>query len=160
MLVDDRGRQVRIGTYGLAVTDAEGSSILLTRLAPDEIDADFWTLPGGGLDWGEHPLAGLRREFIEETGLEPVPVSLIGIHSFSIASEQRRRPGPPIHVIQAVYLVAAHGDLVHEVGGSTVEARWFPLTEIKSVPVVDLVKVALGFWQDLRSGSTQRQPGG
>ncbi len=145
MLVDGRGRQVRIGTYGLAVDDRAGSPILLTRLAPDEADAGSWTLPGGGLDWVEHPLEGLRREFIEETGLEPRVISLLGINSYSLTSDQRRRPGPPIQVIQAVYLVAAQGDPVHEVGGSTVEAKWFPMAELDSVPVLDLVKVALGF---------------
>jgi len=151
MLVDDRGRQVRIGTYGLAIDDRAGSPILLTRLAPDEADAAYWTLPGGGLDWGEHPLEGLRREFIEETGLEPRVVSLLGIHSYSLTSGQRRRPGPPIQVIQAVYLVTAQGDPVHEVGGSTVEARWFPIAEVDSVPVLDLVKVALGFRDALKT---------
>ena len=150
MLVDDRGRQVRIGSYGLAIDERAGSPILLTRIAPDEGDA-FWTLPGGGLDWGEHPLEGLRREFIEETGLEPRPVLLLGIHSYSLTSEQRRRPGPPIQVIQAVYLVAAQGDPVHEVAGSTVEARWFPMAELDFVPVLDLVKVALGFREALKT---------
>lgn len=150
MLVDDAGRHVRIGIYGLAIDDAD-ARILLTRLAPDELDPGFWTLPGGGLDWGEHPLEGLRREFIEETGLEPRPVSLLGIHSYSVTSEQRRRPGPSIHVIQVVYLVAAEGTPIHEVGGSTVEARWFPRADLDSLPLVELVTVALGFRETLRS---------
>ncbi|HKY47583.1 MAG TPA: NUDIX domain-containing protein [Acidimicrobiia bacterium] len=151
MLVDDHGRQVRIGIYGLAIDHRADPAILLTRLAADEVEAGYWTLPGGGLDWGEHPLEGLRREFIEETGLEPRVLSLLGIHSYSLTPEQRRNPGPAIQVIQAVYLVAAAGDLVHEVGGSTVEAKWFSLAELDSVPVVDLVKVALGFRDALRS---------
>ena len=58
MLVDEHGRQVRMGVYGEAIEDHGGLAILLTRLAPDEIDADLWTPPGGGLEWGEHPLAG------------------------------------------------------------------------------------------------------
>ncbi|HUP18217.1 MAG TPA: NUDIX domain-containing protein [Acidimicrobiia bacterium] len=145
MLVDDGGRQVRIAIYGLAIDNSARPAILLTRLAPDEVDAGYWTLPGGGLDWGEHPLEGLRREFFEETGLEPRTPSLLGIHSYSLTPEQRRKPGPAIQVIQAIYLVAAAGNPVHEVGGSTVEARWLPLAEFDSVPVVDLVKVALGF---------------
>ena len=54
-------------------------------------------------------------------------------------------------MIQAVYLVAAEGTPVHEVGGSTVEARWFPLGGLDSVPVLDLVKVALGFRDALKT---------
>jgi 8-oxo-dGTP diphosphatase len=151
MLVDDLGRQIRIGTYGLAIDHRARPVILLTRIAPDEVDAGYWTLPGGGLEWGEHPLEGLRREFIEETGLEPRTLSLLGIHSYSLTPEQRRNPGPALQVIQAVYLVAAEGSPVHEVGGSTVEAKWFPLAELNSVPILDLVKVALGFREALKT---------
>ena len=145
MLVDEHGRQVRIGIYGLAVQGTNGGMILLTRLAPFEADAGFWTLPGGGLEWGEHPLEGLKREFIEETGLIPIPLRPLGIHAFSLTSEQRRLPGPPIHVLQVVYLVGADGVPTHEVDGSIVEARWFQMRELDSLPVVELVKVALGF---------------
>jgi 8-oxo-dGTP diphosphatase len=158
MLVDEHGRQVRIGVYGLAIEGQRDPAILLTRLAADEVDADFWTLPGGGLDWGEHPLDGLKREFIEETGLEPRLLMPLGIHSYSLDSEQRQRPGPSIHVIQAIYLVAAAGNPVHEVGGSTVEARWFPLTELGPVPVVELVNVALALRDALTLGSEPPPP--
>jgi 8-oxo-dGTP diphosphatase len=151
MLVDDLGRQIRIGTYGLAIDHRARPVILLTRIAPDEVDAGYWTLPGGGLEWGEHPLEGLRREFVEETGLEPRTLSLLGIHSYSLTPEQRRNPGPALQVIQAVYLVAAEGNPVHEVGGSTVEAKWFPLAELDSVPILNLVKVALEFREALKS---------
>ena len=33
-----------------------------------------WDLPGGFLEEGEKPLDGLRREFLEETGLAIEPV--------------------------------------------------------------------------------------
>jgi 8-oxo-dGTP diphosphatase len=32
-------------------------------------DSGWWELPGGGLDWGESPEAGLKREIQEEMGL-------------------------------------------------------------------------------------------
>lgn len=37
-----------------------------------------WSTPGGGLDWGEDPVAGLHRELMEELGcdgeISPLPV--------------------------------------------------------------------------------------
>lgn len=77
-------------------------------------------------------------------------MSLLGIHSYSLTPEQRRNPGPAIQVIQAVYLVTAAGNPVNEASGSTAEARWFSLAELDSVPILDLVKVALGFREALR----------
>lgn len=37
-----------------------------------------WDLPGGFLEEGEDALAGLRREFLEETGIEVEPVEWLG----------------------------------------------------------------------------------
>jgi 8-oxo-dGTP diphosphatase len=37
-----------------------------------------WDLPGGFLEEGEEPLVGLRREFLEETGIEVEPVEWLG----------------------------------------------------------------------------------
>jgi 8-oxo-dGTP diphosphatase len=140
MLVDENGRQTRIGVYGIALTEV---GVLLTRLGPGEAETDCWTLPGGGLDWGEHPLACLRREFEEESGLVPQPIRPLGLHSFTVASKERLRKGPDLHVIQLIYLVSAEGDPVHELDGSTVEARWWPLNQLRLAPLVELVHVGL-----------------
>ena len=149
MLVDVNGRELRIGVYGLAVAGGLSPTILLARLGPQEAAAGVWTLPGGGLDWGEHPLDGLKREFMEETGLVPEAGRPLGVHSYSLTPDERHTPGPPIQVIQVIYPVVAAGVPVNEVGGSTSEARWFLLSELDSLPIVDLVKIAL----DLREAS-------
>ena len=40
----------------------------------------MWDLPGGFLEEGEQPEAGLRREFLEETGIEVEPVEWLGVN--------------------------------------------------------------------------------
>jgi 8-oxo-dGTP pyrophosphatase MutT (NUDIX family) len=40
-----------------------------------------WSTPGGRLESGESPLAALRREVLEETGLEIEPGALIGVYA-------------------------------------------------------------------------------
>jgi len=55
----------------------ENGKVLLGRRA-HEPDADRWDLLGGFLEEGEHPLAGLRRELLEETGLDVEPGEFLG----------------------------------------------------------------------------------
>jgi len=59
-------RRQRVAAYGVCI-DASGR-VLLARAALSLTIAGRWFLPGGGLDHGESPVAGLEREFEEETG--------------------------------------------------------------------------------------------
>jgi 8-oxo-dGTP diphosphatase len=55
-----------------------GGRVLLARRAGEPFRG-YWDLPGGFLEEAEHPLDGLRRELLEETGLEVEPREFIGI---------------------------------------------------------------------------------
>jgi ADP-ribose pyrophosphatase YjhB (NUDIX family) len=57
--------------------DDEGR-LLLVRRAQDP-DRGKWDLPGGFLEEAEHPLDALRRELLEETGLEIEPRDFVGV---------------------------------------------------------------------------------
>jgi 8-oxo-dGTP diphosphatase len=52
----------------------------LLGLRAHEPDAGRWDLLGGFLDEGEDPLDGLRRELLEETGLEIEPGDYLGAY--------------------------------------------------------------------------------
>lgn len=43
---------------------------------------DYWCLPGGGLDPRESLVDGVRREMVEETGIEPVVGNLLYMQQF------------------------------------------------------------------------------
>ena len=58
------------------VVDDHGR-VLLARRA-HEPDAGLWDVLGGFLDEGEDPLQGLRRELLEETGVEIEPIGFLG----------------------------------------------------------------------------------
>ena len=62
------------GVHALVERDGK---VLLGRRAFDP-GAGLWGLPGGFLEEGEHPLDGLRRELLEETGLEIEPGAYVG----------------------------------------------------------------------------------
>jgi len=61
---------------GMLVRDGK---LLLSKRAI-EPRRGYWDLPGGFLEEGEEPLAGLAREFREETGLDVRPRELLGPH--------------------------------------------------------------------------------
>src|SRR6185295_4301140 len=72
-------RRTRIGSYSLCLDD-EGR-ILLARLSALEVDVGAWTMPGGGINFGEHPDAAAVRELEEETGLIGEIEEVAGIFS-------------------------------------------------------------------------------
>jgi ADP-ribose pyrophosphatase YjhB (NUDIX family) len=61
-----------------AVCVDERGRVLLARRATEPFQGR-WDLPGGFLEEGEHPLDALRRELLEETGLEVEPLEFVGI---------------------------------------------------------------------------------
>jgi len=64
------------GVQGLAVDEA--GRVLLGRRTTNP-GRGLWDIPGGFLDEGEDPVAGLRREFTEETGLIVEVDAFLGI---------------------------------------------------------------------------------
>lgn len=123
------------------VEDAQGR-ILLCRLSIDELDRAKWTLPGGGLDFGEDPQAAAIRELEEETGLHGTVARLLGIDS-RVYQPNATRP-EPLHGIRIVFRVDAEdGELRHEADGSTDRAEWFTRAEVAALLVVDLVPISL-----------------
>ena len=57
------------------ILDEEGRVLLSHRR-----DRDLWNLPGGRVELGESPWAGVLREIKEETGLEAEIESLAGVY--------------------------------------------------------------------------------
>ncbi len=142
-------RQQRVAVYGICLNgtpgeagDGKGTRVLLVRAAPYLTVAGQWFLPGGGLDHGEDPVDGLRREFHEETGLEVTPGPLLGVISdvFTLPDGQ----GTSLHSLRIIYGIDRYsGALRDEVGGSSDAARWVPLDEAQDLPLRPYVRQAL-----------------
>ena len=129
----------RVGAYGLVVNDER---ILLCRLSEKvRRFAGQWTLPGGGVEFGEDPAAGMVREVFEETGLEVRPSGIADINS--INGELRER-NLRFHSIRLVYYTELlGGTLTHEEDGTTDRCAWYTRDEASELELVDLVKDCL-----------------
>lgn len=131
-------RRSRVASYGWI--ERQGL-VLLTKIAPGYGGAGHWTLPGGGLHWGEHPEDTLRREVHEEAGLRGEVGELLGVDSTNY-SPSERNGFTAVHALRLIYRMTASGNpRVLEVDGSTSDAAWLPLANIDSLPTVELVAV-------------------
>jgi ADP-ribose pyrophosphatase YjhB (NUDIX family) len=146
---DGLPRAQRFAAYAVA-TDP-GGRLLLTLIAAGYPGEGRWHLPGGGTDYGEQPGAALIRELAEETGQRGRLVSLLGVASHRDAASLGPE-GYPIdwHGVRAFYRVLVErptAPKVHDVHGSTAEARWFAPAEISGLAVTEVTAEALAHSQ-------------
>jgi 8-oxo-dGTP diphosphatase len=130
-------RLQRVAAYNVCLDDA--SRLLMCRLSDITERPGWWTLPGGGICFGEHPEAGALRELEEETGFAGRIVQLLAVDSL-----RRPAPGPDgseadYHSVRIVYRTEiTGGQLRHETHESTDRAQWCSREDLSSLPLVEL----------------------
>lgn len=149
---DELPRRVRLAAYAVVI---RAEHILLSRLAPHLTRDERWTLPGGGVEFGEHPRAAVVREVHEETGLAVEVGETARVYDVGGVGE---RGGEQVefHSVRLVYEgwvpLDSPEPRVVEKDGSTVDARWHPVADALSgqVPTVRLVREALADHETFR----------
>lgn len=121
---------------GAVVLDAD--RVLLVRRG-GEPQKGLWSIPGGGLELGETLEQGVRREALEETGLE---VRVIGsLETFErILRDASGRV--EYHYVLADYLCEPSGGALRA-GDDADQAAWFERAELDSLATTPLVAEAV-----------------
>ncbi|MDR7380798.1 NUDIX hydrolase [Promicromonospora iranensis] len=135
----EAGLDLRVAAYAV-ITDDQGRMLLPHW---SEHRHSGWTMPGGGVDPGEHPADAAVREVFEETGYHVELDGVLGVDSSVIPGPERVHPsGRPMQALRIVY--RAHvtgGELRVEEDGTTDDVAWHTPAEIDTldrVPLVDL----------------------
>ena len=106
-----------------AIASADG--LFLVRHEKD--GAGYWMLPGGGVQWGEALDAALRRELMEEAGLE-IEVGDLLLVKDSIHPEGER------HLVHVLFCARITGGEVRaSEDPRVVEARWVSWEEFAQI---------------------------
>ena len=133
--------RTRLGSYAVLFDDA--GRILLCRLSADEVEPGAWTLPGGGVEFGEHPDEAVLREVAEESGLEGRIEDVLGIFS-KVYARSRVAGGADLHFVGFLYrVVPIGGALRDEIDGSTDTCAWFGPDELHSLRIVGVARHAI-----------------
>jgi 8-oxo-dGTP diphosphatase len=120
--------------------------VLLTRYAaPGHPDDGKWTVPGGGMEWGESPQETAERELREETGLTVTLGPVLSVFSRWFDATETLS-GEAGHLIGPVYEATSWaGELRDEFAevDTTDAAGWFALDEARALPHVELLDFVL-----------------
>ena len=138
----------RVAAYNVCLDDA--ARLLLCRLSDITLSPGAWALPGGGIDFGEHPEAGALRELHEETGLVGRIVELLTVDS--LRRTLRAREGDRLgfaegtevdyHSVRIIYRTEIIGGaLRNETDESTDRAAWFTRAELGTLPLLELGRI-------------------
>jgi 8-oxo-dGTP diphosphatase len=111
------GPQLAVG----AIVVADGAMLMVQR--GQELARGLWSVPGGRVEAGEYLNDALKREVLEETGIDIEVGALAGI--FEVIGER--------HYVILDYLATTSAKADPVPGTDAADARWVPLEEIPSL---------------------------
>jgi len=135
----------RVAAYGLVQRDGR---ILLVQLTARTPSPGAWSLPGGGIDHGEHPADAVIRELYEETGLRGRIVELLDVDSHFREHYLDQEVLERYHAVRILYRVDVESDgplTVVDADGSSDSPTWFQLEETPELRLTPIASRGLEF---------------
>lgn len=140
---------LRLAAYVIVLDEA--ANILMVRLSSQTPSPGAWTLPGGAVEFGEHPADGAAREVHEETGYDVELESLLAVDSARLRGPVTGKDRLYLQSVRIIYSGSViDGTLRHELDGSSDQAAWFSRGEAMSQSLVGAGKLAMDLaWSGL-----------
>ena len=140
-----------IVTAGAIIRDNQGRILLQKRS-----DYGNWGLPGGGMEPGETIEATMKREVLEETGLE-----VLNYHFYAVYSGERMQYTYPDgnEVVFVMFLFNAEVDLQGRIGkdgqsllfDASNESLQLKFIDMEDIHISDISSVQRPVFEDLRA---------
>jgi 8-oxo-dGTP diphosphatase len=132
-----RYRKKAVRTAVVAVVKNSEGAILLTRRAvPPYLGK--WVMPGGKIDLGEPITAALKREVMEEVGLDVHVEGLIDIYEIVPSDEHRE------HYVILYYLVSPKGEEVIHNEEEISDVAWADEEAVHTMDISNGTRYILG----------------
>ena len=128
-----------MGAYALCLA---ADRLLLARNSTGH-ERGTWTLPGGGVEPGEHPDDAVCRELTEETGLSGRIERIAGVY-FRHYPTSHLNAVAIDHVGVVYNVIAAAGELRAEIDGTTDLCAWLTRAEVADLPLTSLAEYGVG----------------
>jgi 8-oxo-dGTP diphosphatase len=95
----------------------------------------YYLLPGGGQEFGESLYQAIRRECLEETGLEVVPGDLLFVRDYIGRNHEFAREDGNMHQLELMFACQIEGDALPGMGPAPdvdqTAVVWLPLEELE-----------------------------
>ncbi|ARS35111.1 NUDIX domain-containing protein [Pontibacter actiniarum] len=129
--------KLRVRVCGICV---QNNKLLVVRHGKTVDNKAFWVPPGGGVQYDESMQDCLKREFLEETGLQ------VQVSRFLFVNEFLH---PPLHAVELFFEVqlqdgrlATGADPELAEGAQLIEqVQWLTMKEIQAIPTPDKHRV-------------------
>jgi 8-oxo-dGTP diphosphatase len=117
---------------GVGAVVLHGSRVLLVRRG-GQPSYGKWTLPGGLVELGETTAEAIRRELVEECGIDVTVVGLAGVVDRVVRDADGR---VRYHYVLVDYLVRTATDAV-TVGSDAADAQWVEVDRVGELDVTE-----------------------
>lgn len=123
--------KIQEGAMSAVILNKNNEILFLLRSEKDDFLPGQWDIPGGGLEYGETPEEGLKREIMEECGLELKILKAIAASTYFMGEVQR---------IDVSFLCNAVDEAKLKLSAEHTDFKWVKLEDIDSLNLNEYIK--------------------
>lgn len=128
--------QIQQVSVGGIILNEKKEVLVLKRSENDDFLPGFWEIPGGGLDYGENPEEGLKREIKEECGIDVEVLNPVVVTDYFMDKGEDR-----VHRVEINFTChPKNKDQAITLSSEHMESMWTNLDQVVDLKMSDLMK--------------------